>query len=183
MINLDKQRVNFLGYEIAKSKGNFKKNKSFKFKEKKDKETLQLLIPAAVIRERIRPFILSGKPIHNNSRINLSVFEIISLYNREIVELYNYYCLATDVNVKIRKFKFYHYLSLIKTLARKEQISVKQVINKYGIESKGENRNTLKKTIGIKYATKSGIESIIYFNEPLKKKNEPLINVNDIIWK
>ncbi|BAH08511.1 reverse transcriptase/maturase family protein [Clostridium kluyveri] len=183
IIDLNKQRVKFLGYEITKLKHNFKDNKTDKSKEKMDNEIIQLLIPAEVIRKRIKPFILNGKPIHNNSRINLSVFKIISLYNREIIDLYNYYCLASDVNAKVRKFKFYHYLSLVKTLARKEQISVKQVINRYGIVFKGKDKNVLKKVVGINHMTKNGIKTIIYCNESLKRKSKPLANVNDIIWK
>lgn len=110
------------------------------------------MIPADVIRKKVKSLMLNGKSIHNSSRINLPIFKIISLYNREIIELYNYYCLASDVNIKIRKFKFYHYLSLIKTLARKEQISVKQVLSRYGILSKEKD----KRIIGISYNTKMG---------------------------
>lgn len=68
------------------------------------------------------------------ARVNLPVIEIISQYNAEIRGLYNYYCLATDVSTKISTFQYYHYFSMIKTIARKEKSSVKKVIQKYGID-------------------------------------------------
>ena len=179
MIDLNKRRARFLGYEIAKLKCNYNDNKNCKHEEKRDSGIIQLLIPADVIRKRIKPLMLNGKSIHNSSRINLPIFKIISLYNREIIELYNYYSLASDVNIKIRKFKFYHYLSLVKTLARKEQISVKQVLNRYGIVSKEKD----KKIVGVSYNTENGIKTVTYFNESLKKRNKPLYNINDIIGK
>lgn len=184
IFDLNKQRVKFLGYEIAKgtSKYNFDEKDFNGLKLKGYQEKIHLLVPSTVIRQKIKPFILNGKSIHNNCRINLPIFEIIYIYNKEIMDLYNYYCLANDVNVKIRKFKFYHYVSLLKTLARKEQMSVKHIIDKYGIEFRINNKKPFKKIMGIKYNTEEGIKNIVYFNEPLRRKNRPLSNLNDIIW-
>ncbi|MFL0197922.1 reverse transcriptase domain-containing protein [Clostridium sp. WILCCON 0269] len=182
MVSLNDKRIKFLGYEIAKSTQNFKIQKFTGLKEKKNNQIIQLLVPSKVIKERIKPFISNGKSVHNNFRINLPIWEIISQYNKEIIELYNYYCLAADVSVKVGRFKFYHYFSLAKTLARKEKISVKQVIDKYGIEFPRKSGDGTKKIIGIKYNTKNGIEVITYFNGLLKKKNKPIADLNDMIW-
>ena len=88
--------------------------------------TIQLVVPGDVIREKLKPFIKKGKPYQVGARVNLPVIEIISQYNAEIRGLYNYYCLATDVSTKISTFQYYHYFSMIKTIARKEKSSVKK---------------------------------------------------------
>lgn len=156
LIHLKDQKVQFLGYEIALNKSS------------SNRQLLQLLVPQSVIQEKIKPFSQAGKPIHKNSRINWSLYALLKHYNQEIQELYQYYCLATDVRAKVGKFRYYHYLSLLKTVARKEKCSVKKVLTKYGVSiGKGNKR-----VFGIIYKTSDGKRRVItYFSEPLKRRN------------
>ena len=181
--NLNDRRVNFLGYEIAKTRENSKITNVNGVGKRMANNTIQLLVPSKVVKEKIKPFISNGKSVHHNARINLPALDIISQYNSEIRGIYNYYCLATDVSTKIGEFKYYHYFSLAKTLARKEKTSVKQIIDKYGIEVKRKDGTGTRKVIGINYETKSGTHTLTYFNDSIKKIDKPLGDVNDIICK
>ncbi|MCH5585048.1 group II intron reverse transcriptase/maturase [Shimazuella sp. AN120528] len=173
--NLSNDRVKFLGYEIAKTKEDTKLTENtLGVKKRAANETIQLLVPSEVIREKLKPFVQNGKSVHHNARINLPILDMIAQYNAEIKGLYNYYCLATDVSTKIGKLKYYHYYSLVKTIARKEKCSVKKVIDKYGIDVKLKNGTGTRKLVGMKYMTKTEGEKVItYFNQSIKKVNSP----------
>jgi len=179
--NLGDSRVRFLGYEIAKSNDNSIQTKnSMGIKKRSVNGTIQLLVPGDVINNKLKPFVRNGKSVHHNARINLPVLDIINQYNAEIRGLYNYYSLATDVSTKIGKFKFYHYYSLAKTLARKDKSTVAKVIKKYGIDVKRKDGFGTRKVIGATYTNKNGeIKTLTYFNESLKKADTPLTHEVD----
>jgi len=173
--NLSDKRVRFLGYEIAKTHENAKITEtSHGVKKRAANDTIQLLVPADVIREKLQPFVRNGKSIHHNARVNAPLLDTLTLYNAEIRGLYNYYCLATDVSTKIGKFKYYHYYSLLKTVARKEKCSIAQVISTYGVDVKLKQKSGTRKLFGVRYQTNKGDKTLTYFDEPLKKKDYPL---------
>ena len=172
--NLGEQRVRFLGYEIAKTRENTRLTEnSLGVKKRAANETIQLLVPAEVVNEKLKPFVRKGKAVHHNARINEPVLDILMQYNAEIRGLYNYYCLATDVSTKLNKFRYYHYTSLKKTIARKEQISVAKVIEKYSVNIRRKQGTGTRRLVGVTYQTKTGKKTLIYFNESLRKKDEP----------
>lgn len=172
--NLRDQRVTFLGYEIAKSKEDTAITLDSLGREKRTANgTIQLLVPAEVIREKLKPFVRNGKAVHHHARVNLPLLELITQYNSEIRGLYNYYCLATDVSTKIGKYRYYHYTSLVKTIARKEKCSVAQVISKYGVDVKRKQDTGTRRIVGTTYLTKEGKKTITYFNDPIKKREKP----------
>ena len=172
--NLADQKVRFLGYEIAKARENTALTKNARgVKKRAVNETIQLLVPSDVIQKKREPFVAKGKSVHHNARVNLPLLDLLTQYNAEIRGLYNYYCLATDVSTKIGKFLFYHYYSLLKTVARKEKSSVAKVLEKYGIEVKLKQKAGTRKIFGIKYQTKEGPKTLTYFNESIKKQDKP----------
>lgn len=171
--NLTTERVRFLGYEIAKTRENTRLERSGGTKKRTANETIQLLVPESVIREKLKPFVKNGKAIHHNARINEPLLDILTQYNAEIRGLYNYYCLATDVSTKLNKFRYYHYVSLQKTIARKEKCSVAQVTDKYGVNVKRKQGTGTRRLLGVTYQTKAGMKTLTYFNEPLRKKEKP----------
>jgi len=180
--NLTEENVRFLGYEIAKVIANSKIIRDVDGVRRREiNGTIQLLVPTDVINEHLKPFMKDGKPYQCNARINDSVLDIVNAYNSEIWGLYNYYCLATDVSKKIGKFKYFHYVSLTKTIARKEQISVSKVIQKYGIGVKRKVGTGTRKLIGVSYKTKKGTKIMTYFNEPLKTHKQPTTGIDKII--
>jgi len=175
-----KERARFLGYEINKAMNNTKLIKNSNGdKVRAVNGKIQLLVPGDVITQKLKPFKHNNKPVHYKSRENLTVKEMILEYNAEIRGLYNYYCLATDVSTKVNKFRYYHYFSLAKTIAKKEKSSVKKVITKYGIEVPRKKLSGTRKLIGIKYPIKNGEKTLTYFNESLTRKHEPRIKIYD----
>ncbi len=173
--NLGDQRVRFLGYEIAKSRENTALTENSRgVKKRAANETIQLLVPGDVIRKKLEPFVRNGKAIHHNARINLPLLDLLTQYNAEIRGLYNYYCLATDVSTKIGKFRYYHYYSLLKTVARKEKCSIAKVLDKYGMDVKLKQGTGTRKVFGVTYKTKEGTKALTYYNESVKKKENPL---------
>jgi group II intron reverse transcriptase/maturase len=178
--NLKDSRVRFLGYEISKSHEDTKITKNSKgVKKRSINETIQLLVPGEVIRNKIQPFEEKGKPASFPARTNLPILDIIKEYNSEIGGLYNYYCLATDVSTKIGKFRYYHYTSLKKTIARKEKSSVEKIVKKYGLDVPRKQGTGTRKIVGVKYETKEGEKTMTYFNDSLEKVDEPNTNITD----
>lgn len=172
--NLSDQRIRFLGYELAKSHEDSKLTAdAHGLKKRFANGTIQLLVPADVIREEMKPFVKNGKSVHHNARVNAPLLDTLMQYNAELRGLYNFYCLATDVSTKLGKFRFYHYYSLLKTVARKEKCSVAQVITRYGVDVKLKQTTGTRKLFGVMYQTNKGDRTLTYFNEPLKKKDQP----------
>jgi len=179
--NLSSENVRFLGYEISKSKENTKQVVDTIGRKKRSVNgTIQLLVPSDVIWDKLKPFRKHGKSYPYVARVNLPVMDIINLYNAEIRGLYNYYCLATDVSKKLATFKFYHYYSMIKTIARKEKSTVRKVFKKYGIDVPRKVGTGTVRVVGIKYNTKDGQKTMIYFNDSLKKEDKPLGEFSDM---
>ena len=171
LINLFDTGTRFLGYEIARAA---------------DNNVVQLLVPADIIREKLKPFRENTKPIHHSARVNLPVTSILNYYNAEIENLYYYYSLAVDVGKKIGNFKYYHYYSLLKTVAFKERCSILKILRKYGIEVKMLRQSGTKKIFGLSITTNEGIKTITYFNESLTRRNKPFAGliangINDVI--
>ena len=136
--------------------------------------TIQLLVPADAVWDKLKPFVRNETAIHHNARVNAPLLDTLTLYNAEIRGLYNYYCLATDVSTKLGKFKYFHYYSLLKTVARKEKCSIARVLSKYGVDVKLKQKTGTRRLFGVKYSTKGGEKTLTYFNESLKKKDNPV---------
>ncbi|WP_338248405.1 group II intron reverse transcriptase/maturase [Dictyobacter halimunensis] len=172
--NVSDQKVRFLGYEIAKSLENTAITTDARGRKKRTANgAIQLLVPGDVVREKLKPFVANGKAVHHNARINVPALDLLQQYNAEIRGLYEYYSLATDVSTKMSKFRYYHYYSLLKTVARKEKCSIKKVLDKYGVSAKVKQGTGTRKIFGVIYETKEGLKTMTYFNEPLKKKDKP----------
>jgi hypothetical protein len=99
--------------------------------KRRSKDQIDLLIPYGVIHERLKPFLKNEKPVHHNRRLQLSVEKIHQEFEKDLKELKENYDMTENYNIRIRKFKYYHQLSFLKTIARKEKTSVKKVKKKY----------------------------------------------------
>lgn len=178
--NLRNEKANFLGYEFTKAHSNTKMGKDKQGNRKRSVNgQIQLLVPHKVINQKIREFTQYGEPCVFKPRLKLPVLDIINEYNAEIRGLYNYYCLATNVSQRLYKFKYYHYFSMVHTIARKENISVKKVIKRYGIDVPVKGGTGTRRIVGVKYHTKKGEKTMTYFNDRIVKKDFPEANVYD----
>jgi len=179
--NLAREKVRFLGYDITKAQCNTKLSK-YKdgHKQRVVNQSIQLLVPGQVVRDKLKPFMKQGKPTHFTARMNYSVMDIISMYNAEVRGLYNYYCLAVNVGGKLAMFKYYHYGSLMKTIANKEKSSINSVIRKYGIAVPRKARPGTMRIVGCRYKTRDGPRTVTYFNESLKRVTHPSVGMSDL---
>jgi len=178
--NLKNERTRFLGYEVAKSHDDTIVTKNCNgVKRRSVNETIQLLVPSEVISRKIQPFMENGKTTSFKPRVNLPLLDIINEYNSEIRGLYEYYSLATDVSVKIGKFKYYHYWSLLKTIAHKEKSTIAKVKAKHAIDVPRKVGTGTRKLIGVRYPTKDGEHTMTYFNDSLKMLKEPNTKLSD----
>jgi matR len=133
-------RAKFLGYEVTIRKTNkTRKNKKGIAIRSLDHKTV-LLLPFEVMRDKLigykamkivrekgkekwestsRPFLRSNDDL-----------EILTRYNSEIRGIYNYYCLANNVNI-LNDFYYIMKESMYKTFSSKYESTVRKIINKY----------------------------------------------------
>ncbi len=135
---------------------------------------IQLLVPGEVIKEKIKKFTKNGKPTYINERVTLPINEMIAIYNAEIRGLFNYYSIANNVSKRLYEFKYYHYFSLAKTLAKKHKISVKKVIRKFRIPVKRKDGTGTINIIGVRYRNRTEEKVMTYFNKSMKRKSIPV---------
>lgn len=85
--------------------------------------------------------------IQNNKDVN-----ILKQYNSEVRCLYNYYKMACNVSYSLHRFNYFMYYSMLRTLARKYEVSIKQIRCQYDINGKfGIYKDTGKKTSALFY--------------------------------
>lgn len=75
--------------------------------------------------------------LHRNDLLHCDQIEIVDVYNSEMRGFANYYALARDVKINLRKLEYLWQTSLLKTLAAKNATSVMSVVNRYKV---GPNR-------------------------------------------
>lgn len=121
--NLAHERIRFLGYEISKLTYDDGRKRA---------GCISFHVPADIIRKRIAVCTTGKKPCARMDMVNWTVEEIMGKYASEINGVYNYYSLASDVSTKLHRFAWYHRGSMLKTIAKKERISVRKVLRKYG---------------------------------------------------
>ncbi|WP_221770542.1 group II intron reverse transcriptase/maturase [Listeria booriae] len=179
--NLKNKRIRFLGYDISKTYDNsIQKLDSIGRKKRSVNGSIQLLVPNEVIYDKLKPFRkYKNKPCSFLARTNLPVLDILQAYNAEIQGFYQYYSLATDVSTKLAKFQYYHYSSLLKTVARKEKSTVNKVLKKYGVPVIRKQGTGIRMIFGVHYETKDGTKTMTYYNKGLRKKDLPVKNLED----
>ena len=133
-------RAKFLGYEVTIRKTNkTRKNKKGIAIRSLDHKTV-LLLPFEVMRDKLigykamkivrekgkekwestsRPYLRSNDDL-----------EILTRYNSEIRGIYNYYCLANNVNI-LNDFYYIMKESMYKTFSSKYESTVRKIIRKY----------------------------------------------------
>jgi hypothetical protein len=118
----------FLGYEIVAQRANEKHNPRSGYRTVNGK--MGLRVPAEAIRKRCARYRCKEVPAHRMELIQDEDFTIINRYQAEYRGVVQYYMLAINVN-------WFHHLhwvmqtSLLRTLARKHQTSLKATADKY----------------------------------------------------
>ena len=117
----------FLGYEIvvldADDKRDHRGHRSINGQ-------IGLKVPLDVIRAKCTPYLHRGRPIRRTERTVNSDFSIVAQYQAEFRGIAGYYQLAYNLH-RLGRLKYVMQRSLVKTLARKFRIRVRQVYRRY----------------------------------------------------
>lgn len=159
------QCARFLGYDVRVRRNNELKKRSDGVVQRSLNQKIELLIP---FKEKIEHFMFDKsivvidrngklKPVHRNALVNNTDLEIVDSYNAQTRGICNYYSMASNYG-KLDYFVYLMEYSCLKTLARKHQMSVGQIIDKYRYG----------KTWAIPYETKNG------------KKYMPIVRITDL---
>lgn len=133
--NLADGNVRFLGYEIAKIRNDDRLTEYGDGSRRRCANgCITLLMPRDAVNRRVAPITVGGKPAPRDEMLGWPVEGIVWKYVSEINGVYNYYCLASNVAHRMNEYKRIHYLSLLRTIAKKERSSVRKVLRKYGRE-------------------------------------------------
>lgn len=170
----------FLGYDVRVRRSSQLKSRSDGVIQRTLNQTVELLVP---LKEKIERFVLDkqiaavGKDgtlqsQHRSAVLRNTDLEIVDSYNAQTRGICNYYRMASNFG----KLKFFVYLmeySCLKTLARKHQRSIGQIIDQF--------RHG--KTWAIPYDTKKGkaYMPIVRFSDLNAKKSQKFADGGDAI--
>ena len=143
----------FLSYDVRVRRNNQLKKRSDGVIQRTLNLSVELLVP---LKEKIERSMLDNKiviidkdgkfkPMHRNALVNNTDLEIVDNYNAQTRGICNYYSMASNFG-RLDYFVYLMEYSCLKTLARKHQRSIGQMIDKYRYG----------KTWAIPYETKSG---------------------------
>lgn len=155
----------FLGYDVRVRRNNQLKKRSDGVIQRTLNLSVELLVP---LKDKIERYMLDNKiaiidkdgkfkPMHRNALVNNTDLEIVDNYNAQTRGICNYYSMASNFG-RLDYFVYLMEYSCLKTLARKHQRSIGQMIDKYRYG----------KTWAIPYETKSG------------KKYMPIVRFTDM---
>jgi aspartate carbamoyltransferase regulatory subunit len=99
--------------------------------QKSSNGKIALLMPHAVLNEKLHPYLKNGKVVHYKNRVHLPVERIVHLFEKELKQMEMEFSMCENYSKRMKKFKYYHRLCLLKTLSRKENSTVKKVLKKY----------------------------------------------------
>jgi len=91
----------------------------------------RLLVPDAVVKGKMAPYLRRGKSIHRPELLNHSVFDIVSDYGMVLRGIANYYAIANNRTQAMSHLKYVMERSLTATLASKLKISRAAVYEHY----------------------------------------------------
>ncbi|MBS3902283.1 MAG: group II intron reverse transcriptase/maturase [Dethiobacter sp.] len=148
----------FLGYDVNVRRTGELKRRSDGIVQRTLNGTVELLVPLG---EKIERFVIDKKIAkvgrdgklqsqHCNPVLHNTDLEIVDHYNSQTRGICNYYHMASNFS-KLKYFVYLMEYSCLKTLARKHQMNMSQIIQKFRFG----------KTWGIPYVTKSGQKQMV----------------------
>jgi hypothetical protein len=124
--NARKGTARFLGYDVHTAHNDAKLSNGFRALN----GTISLRVPRDKLQAKKNLYMVNGKPVHRTEWTINSEFDIISRYQSEYRGFAQYYLHAYNVR-RVNSVKWIMERSLVKTLACKHQMSMKQVYRKY----------------------------------------------------
>jgi len=171
LITHSNEAARFLGYDIRVQRNGQTKPAGKDGVKRTMNNIVELTCP---LDSKIKKFLFDKKivqqedgelvPVHRNSLLHCTEFEIVSTYNSELRGICNYYSMASNFN-RLNYFAYLMEYSCLKTLACKQKSSCAKVKRKYK-DGKGD--------WGIPYVTKNG-DKRCYFVEYSDCKNSGFV--------
>jgi len=120
------QAARFLGYEITTAHDDRRTHR----KRRTLNGTIQLRVPAKVIKSKCAPYLKRGKPASRTDLINDSDHTIVATLGAEYQGIVQYYLLAGDI-FRFDRLHWVMQTALLKTLAAKHKSTVTKMAKKY----------------------------------------------------
>jgi len=143
--NARKDAARFLGYEVTVLQEDRQRSMTIYGSDRRSiNGRIGLKVPKDVVEEKCRDYMQDGKPIHRIELMQEDEYTIINTYQLEFRGLANYYQLAFNMH-ELNRVEGVMETSLTKTLARKFQVSVSRIYEKYRakVEVKGKKYSVL----------------------------------------
>ncbi|MBD5559957.1 MAG: group II intron reverse transcriptase/maturase [Clostridia bacterium] len=132
--------AHFLGYAVTTTYSQNTEKNALGVRKRPRSGTIALYIPHEVWVKKLQGYgalkikMVEGKEVYEPTKrsylLHLDDLEILSRYNAEIRELYNYYRLANNASV-LSKFRYVMKYSMYKTFAAKYRTTIKKIVKKY----------------------------------------------------
>jgi hypothetical protein len=120
------KKAHFLGYDVGIIHANDKLTNG----QRRANGNIAFLVPPKVVHNRVAKYTRNGKYIHRAELLFNNDFDIVMLYESELMGVVNYYCMAQNVYV-LNRVKSACMSSLLKTLAAKHKKRVAQIARQY----------------------------------------------------
>ena len=122
LITHGSEKARFLGYEMTVTRAN---NRLDKNGQRQLNGQIALLMPAEVVTKVRQSYSCQGKVTHQANLIYDTDYSIVSRYQSVLRGIYNYYSLAINVSKRMSRINWILQTSLLKTMARKYQTSIR----------------------------------------------------------
>ncbi len=131
-------KATFLGYELSVTRrGDLVTDEAANAGRRATNGSIALLMPRKVVDRYRESHSSGGKLVHRTDLIDETDYTIIQRYQGVLRGLYNYYCMAINVSDKMNQVRWTLQVSLLKTLARKYESSVIDMVRRYRVEIQG----------------------------------------------
>lgn len=165
------EKAHFLGYDITVSRSQVCRKSSNGYKQRTMRGTVRLLVPRekwvnklleyGAIKIKINE---NGKEkfysLHRGKLVNKSDIEILTMYNAEIMGLYNFYAIAND-SFKIGVFANIMKYSMYKTFACKYKTNVHEIKRRYCVNN----------LFTLSYSTRAGEKTTTFYKDGFKRRD------------
>lgn len=120
------EAARFLGYNLIVTQDNRKHTNG----RRSVNAVVSLRVPKEVIVAKCQPYVVHGRPVHRPELVSMSDFDLLAKHQSVYRGVVNYYRVAHNLR-DLSRLHGVMQKSLTKTLARKLQISVPQVYQRY----------------------------------------------------
>lgn len=126
-----------------------------------------LSVPRSAVQAKVSEFKRNQKVIHRNEFLGMSDYQMVTAYNSILRGMYEYYCLAHDVSVRINELRWVLQTSLLRTLACKYKSTVMRMLRKY------RRKTPTRSFIAVSVETPNGIRTATFGQFSLARKKYP----------